>query len=404
MRDTPKRLNAPHVSLRHFLAKGSRQKFNTGTVMNKLLSAFSLVSIASCTSSFANADELPFNLSGHVRVNYGHQDWQIPEFRDGFEFESFKLGVSGESDQFSYKAEYRWYENTDFDTVRFADLTYHFDEQTEITAGITQTPFGLQPFASNNFWFSVNYYLGFEDDYDAGVKINHDWGNWDFQAAYFMNDEYNDAAEFGRYSFDVADDGEYRNKEDGQYNLRANYTANFIRGGTTDIGVSYQYGNILNLDTLDDGDMNAYAVHMRHTQGDLKVELQYIDYEYDLAAPEGQADDRIALSSFTFPFLAAADGKTYSANLVYSVPYKFTHIESLTCYSEYSVAKGEGSEGKNSSQWINGCSFGWDKLFVYVDSIQGKNMWFSGGPGVGLDLGGRQGTTHRLNINLGIYF
>ena len=404
MRDTPKRLNAPHVSLRHFLAKGSRQKFNTGTVMNKLLSAFSLVSIASCTSSFANADELPFNLSGHVRVNYGHQDWQIPEFRDGFEFESFKLGVSGESDQFSYKAEYRWYENTDFDTVRFADLTYHFDEQTEITAGITQNPFGLQPFASNNFWFSVNYYLGFEDDYDAGVKINHDWGNWDFQAAYFMNDEYNDAAEFGRYSFDVADDGEYRNKEDGQYNLRANYTANFIRGGTTDIGVSYQYGNILNLDTLDDGDMNAYAVHMRHTQGDLKVELQYIDYEYDLAAPEGQADDRIALSSFTFPFLAAADGKTYSANLVYSVPYKFTHIESLTCYSEYSVAKGEGSEGKNSSQWINGCSFGWDKLFVYVDSIQGKNMWFSGGPGVGLDLGGRQETTHRLNINLGIYF
>ena len=41
---------------------------------------------------------------------------------------------------------------------------------------------------------------------------------------------------------------------------------------------------------------------------------------------------------------------------------------------------------------------------MYVDSIQGKNMWFSGGPGVGLDLGGRQETTHRLNINLGIYF
>ena len=121
--------------------------------MNKLLSAFSLVSIATCTMSTANADELPFNLSGHVRVNYGHQDWQIPEFRDGFEFESFKLGVSGESDQFSYKAEYRWYENTDFDTVRFAELTYHYDELTQITAGITQTPFGLQPFASNSFWF-----------------------------------------------------------------------------------------------------------------------------------------------------------------------------------------------------------------------------------------------------------
>jgi|GEM_PF-3326719 len=65
--------------------------------MNKLLSAFSLVSLAACNTGFVSANELPFNLSGHVRVNYGHQDWQIPQFRDGFEFESFKLGVSGES-------------------------------------------------------------------------------------------------------------------------------------------------------------------------------------------------------------------------------------------------------------------------------------------------------------------
>ena len=27
---------------------------------------------------------------------------------------------------------------------------------------------GFEVLASNNFWFSVNYYLGFEDDYDAG--------------------------------------------------------------------------------------------------------------------------------------------------------------------------------------------------------------------------------------------
>jgi len=379
-------------------------KLTLGQGMNRQLPLLSLAALLGSNSFAVQADELPFTLSGHVRVNYGHQDWQLPEIRDGFEFESIKLGVAGESDQFSYKAEYRWYENTDFDTIRFAELTYHWDESTDITAGITQTPFGLQPFGSNNFWFSVNYYLGFEDDYEAGIKINHDYGNWDFQAAYFMNDEYNDAAEFGRYSFDVADDGEFRNQEDGQYNLRANYTAKLLPRSTTDIGVSYQYGDILNLDTLEDGDMTAYAVHVRHQQGDFKVELQYIDYEYDLAVPEGQATDRISLSAFTFPFLAAADGSTYSANLVYSVPYKFTRIDSLTCYTEYSVAQGDEASGRDSSQWINGCSFGWDKLFVYVDSIQGKNMWFSGGPGVGLDLGGRQETTHRLNINLGIYF
>ena len=347
---------------------------------------------------------LPFELSGHVRVNYGHQDWQLPEIRDGFEFESIKLGIAGDTDSFSYRAEYRWYENVDFDTVRFAELTYKASDTTEITAGITQTPFGLQPFGSNNFWFSVNYYLGFEDDYEAGIKINHQRGQWDFQAAYFFNDEYNDAGKFDRYSFDVADDGEYRNKEDGQYNLRANYTFRHDRDTQTAIGLSYQYGDILNLDTLTQGDMQAMALHLRHTQGNIKAEIQYIDYRYDLAAPLGQLSDRMALSAFTFPFLAAAKGDTFSANLVYQVPYEFEAIESLTCYSEYSAAKGSSASGLRSSQWINGCSFGWSKLFVYVDSIQGKNMWFSGGPGVGLDLGGRQQTTHRLNINLGIYF
>lgn len=31
-------------------------------------------------------------------------------------------------------------------------------------------------------------------------------------------------------------------------------------------------------------------------------------------------------------------------------------------------------------------------------------MWFSGGSGIGLDLGGNQNSTHRLNISLGLYF
>lgn len=99
----------------------------------------------------AQEDGLPFELGGHVRVNYGHIDWAEDELRDGLEFESFRLNVSGEYESFSYKAEYRWYENTDFNTVRYADLTYTFDEYWKATAGITKVPFGLLPFASNSF-------------------------------------------------------------------------------------------------------------------------------------------------------------------------------------------------------------------------------------------------------------
>ncbi|MBT82177.1 MAG: hypothetical protein CL587_17500 [Alteromonadaceae bacterium] len=350
------------------------------------------------------AEEDNLNLGGHVRVNYGHRDWQAPAIRDGLEFESIKLTVDGKFDDFSYKADYRWYENTDFDTVRYADLTWHYDEYLDVTGGITKVPFGLLPFASNSFWFSANYYIGFEDDYDAGVVARYERGPFTVHAGYFLNDEYNNAARFGRYSFDVADDGEYRNQEDGQYNLRVNYEARLLPRSTTDIGVSFQQGDIFNFDTQDSGDMTAYAVHLRHNQKPWKVELQYLDYRYDLAAPEGQLQDRLALSSFEAPFLMASEGQSYMANLAYSLPFTVASLEDITCYSEYSRVEGDSEAGSDSTQWVNGCSFGWSKLFVYVDSIQGKNMWFSGGSGMGLNFNDDPQSTHRLNISLGVYF
>lgn len=346
----------------------------------------------------------PVEIGGHIRANYSYVDWQEAAFRDGLEFESFRLNISGEYDKFSYKADYRWYENVDFNTVRYADVTYNHDEYWDVTAGITKVPFGLLPFASNNFWFSANYYIGFEDDYDAGAVVKYERGNWTVHGGYFLNDEYNDAAEFDRYSFDVADDGEFRNMEDGQYNLRINYSDNFIRGTTTNIGLSLQQSDVLNLDTLNDGDMNAWAVHLIHQQGDFELELQYTDYDYDLAAPEGQARDRLAFSGFGSPVMMASEATSYIGNLVYSFPQNFKALSGIKCYTEYSKIEPDGPRARSSSQWVNGCSFGWSKLFVYVDAIQGKNMWFSGGPGLGLDLGGRQETTKRLNISLGVYF
>ena len=349
-------------------------------------------------------EEKAVKIGGHIRANYSYIDWEEPAFRDGLEFESLRLNLSGEHENFSYKGEYRWYENTSFNTVRYADVTYKHDEHWQVTGGITKVPFGLLPFNSNNFWFSANYYIGFEDDYDAGAVVNYKRGPWEVHGGYFLNDEYNDAAKFERYSFDVADDGEFRNKEDGQYNLRVNYTSNFIKGATTDIGASYQRTDILNFDTLNEGTLDAWEMHLRHVQGDVKIELQYTDYKYDLAAPEGQATDRLAFSGFAFPVLMASEGSSYVANLVYTLPYEFKSLTPVTCYSEYSRINPDVAEGRASSQWVNGCSFGWSKLYVYVDAIRGKNKWFSGGPGLALDLGGLQDTTNRLNISLGVYF
>ncbi len=366
--------------------------------------AIGLTTNLAIVSSASYAQESSLELGGHVRLNYSHRDWQVPELRDGLEFESLKVTVDGEYENITYKADYRWYENSNFNTVRYADLTYTFDENLSLTAGITKTPFGLQPFASNSFWFSGNYYIGLEDDYDAGFVLEYKRAGWTVEGGYFLNDEYNNAAKFGRYSFDVADDGTFRNKEDGQYNLRVNYMGNIVPRALTEIGASYQLGNILNLDTLDEGDMTAYAIHLRHIQGPFNIDLQFTDYEYDLAVPAGQIDDRVAMASFEAPFLMASKGKSYISNLVYTIPYEFKSLTAVKCYSEYSRIEADVNAGKDSTQWVNGCSFGWSKLFVYIDSIQGKNMWFSGGSGIGLDFGDFPDNTHRLNISLGVYF
>lgn len=357
-----------------------------------------------CGSAIAQEDEHTFTFGGHLRANFDHRDWVNSEDRSRFEFESLKLTVNGQSGKFSYKADYRWYENADMDVVRYADATYTFNENQKLTGGITKVPFGLLPFASNSFWFSLNYYLGLEDDYDAGFVYEHNQSDWQFHLGYFFNDEYNKPAQFGRYSFDVADDGDLRYKENGQFNFRVNKTFTSTSNVTTDVGFSYQYADILNLDTSEETEHTAWAVHLRSQYDKLKLELEYLSYEYDLTSANGGVGDRIILSAFNYPFPIASEGESFTANLVYSVPYENKQIKNISCYSEYGVTDSDLATASKSVQWVNGCSFSLNKLFIYVDSIQGKNMWFSGGSGVGLDFPDADESTHRLNINFGYYF
>ncbi|WP_086932835.1 hypothetical protein [Agarilytica rhodophyticola] len=355
--------------------------------------------------SFCYASEDEFTFGGHVRFNFDHRDWINVEDRARFEFESLKLTVKGNSGPFLIKADYRWYENVDFDTVKYADITYPINNNWKLTAGITKVPFGLLPTVSTSFWFSLNYYLGFEDDYDSGVVLNYEDSNWDLYLGYFFNDEYDKPSTFGRFSFDVADNGVFRNKENGQFNAQANKKWQWDDNDvTTLIGVSYQYGDILNLDTLQTGEHWAYDIHMRHTHGRWKFELEYLEYDYQLAHPFGLVRDRLILSAFNFPFPVASEGHTYLANIVYTLPYSSSIVDSVTCYSEYGQMDSDLPNSSKSIQWVNGCVVGSGKLFVYLDNISGKNMWFSGGSSIGLKFPDSDEWTNRVNLNIGYYF
>jgi hypothetical protein len=53
--------------------------------------------------------------------------------------------------------------------------------KNEIQVGLTQVPFGT---TYSQLVFSLNYYIGLEDDHDMGVKFTHTDKKWNYSLAF----------------------------------------------------------------------------------------------------------------------------------------------------------------------------------------------------------------------------
>ena len=93
-----------------------------------------------------------------------------------FELELFRINARGTIGEVMLDAEWRRY--NDFDAIHHAWVGYRFNDGLRAELGITQVPFGILPFASHSYWFGGTYYMGFEDDYDTGVKVIQQAGDW----------------------------------------------------------------------------------------------------------------------------------------------------------------------------------------------------------------------------------
>ncbi len=120
-----------------------------------------------------NSSTPDIRIGGALRVNYGYQDWSETSKDKGgdFAFDTFRFNLDGSIKDIIFSAEYRFYPEYDFNTIHHGYMGYNFTDDLQVQLGIHQVPFGLQPFASHNFWFSGLYYIGLEDDYDMGIKL-----------------------------------------------------------------------------------------------------------------------------------------------------------------------------------------------------------------------------------------
>lgn len=351
-----------------------------------------LLALAALAPSAAAEDS--FHFGGAVRVNHGWLDYGPGKGEGNTDLELVRLDSRGRRGDFSFSAQYRFY--NDFEAIHHAWIGYHFSDDGQLRAGVQQVPFGLLPYASHSFWFGSGYYLGIEDDYDLGLvwERGDDATRWHF--GLFFADEYGDGKRPDRYSFDVAQTEALPFRERERLLLRRART--WESGGAKwEWGVSAFAGRVEEV-TLDRVfDHQGIALHGQWQRAAWTLQAQWAAYRYDVP---GQ---RIALSAFAFPFEAASAAQVISVNVARDLPTP-GWLDSLRCYNNLSTTEVSGAARRDSWQNVTGCSIGRGPMFTYVDWIAGYNMWFIGGPGIGIDDPGGDRWRSRLNINFGFYF
>ncbi len=357
-----------------------------------------------------HAKQPKLDIGGALRFNYALSDFDDDsEARGGdLEFDIFRIDVDGEYENVIISAQYRWWSY--MDAIHHGWLGYDFTDQLRIQAGVTRVPFGLLPFASHNYWFGVPYYIGFEDDYDMGIKAVYDSSPWNLQLAFFKNGEWGDPSKLERYSYDVVKDSSnfpgQDNEETNQINARLAYTFEHNSLGSVEAGMSGEYGQLYNSTTDNSGDRWAAAVHLNGFYGPFNVMLEAARYEFNPENPEGVADDQILMGAFAEAAPVAAEGTFYVANVSYDVPVAWGPISLLTFYNDYSILVKDEDDFNDSQINTLGCLVTAGPVYTYIDFISGKNAQFLGG---GTEPFGAADDSDdewhsRFNINVGYYF
>ena len=319
-----------------------------------------------------------------------------------FGFELFRIDVDGEYDDIYLSVQYRWY--ADFEAIHHAFFGYRISPDWDVHLGIHQVPFGIMPYASHSFWFGATYYLGLEDDYDMGLKAMYKKGPFELQLAFYKNTEYVDASRSARYSFDLVTSGEQLNEEINQGNLRLGYKWIPQKDWTIDLGTSFEIGQIYNQETRKNGYRQAFAIHADIYYKTWNIQLQGIDYLFKPENPQEVSAETVQMGAFLYPFLVASEAKVVSVNFAKDFSFNWRLLDRIKLYVDMSKVWPGTENGRTSTQIVTGFLLIKKGLYTFVDVITGQNMWFAGGPGIGLNNPDFQKWNSRLNINFGFYF
>jgi hypothetical protein len=364
---------------------------------------------------------LEVDVGGALRFNYLYRDYRPADAVEVGQllFDTFRVEADGRYGPIRFGVEYRLYAG--FHMLKTGWVGYELGDGVLLQAGVHQVPFGITTYASNSWFFQLPYYVGLEDDHDAGLKVTWKRGPLRLAAAFYKQYDgpfSGQSRASARYSYDVvpiADGaldygsapvaGVRSNREVNQGNVAATYT---LGDGdvTAEVGASAQLGGLYNEVTEKVGTHWAIAGHVNAKAGPLGAKLQVIRFAHDPRNPAGQATDFVVFGAYDLPYKVTADGTFHSAALSYAVPTDAPVISSLTVYNDVSVLDKGPATFIDSVQNITGVSVGAGPLFTYVDLVVARNHPFAiAGEDFAAALAEGAREWHvRFNINLGIYF
>lgn len=389
------------------------------------------------TAGEATAEDSPIRVGGALGLNwvYGDYTGDRGDNIGAMRLEVFRLDADLDYNNVIGRLEYRYYNEPiyDYSMMHTAWLGYNSDDIGTVRAGIVRVPFGPGNYGISSSWFfDQHYYVGLIDDMDLGVRWTKSIGGLTVDLAYYLQDEGHwegSSVDSVRYSYDpviwtegvdsvgTVDWGaaaEHGFTEDGQINLRAEYTIE----GVGDVGASIQYGELEGRNVGDsNADHFAASVHAAGTFGNIKVATQLSYYEYDITnTPPWGTADLIPMGAFNFAWPVASEGWIPSISIQYQGidTSGLAELDSVTPYVEWSSILKQRDDFNDSSLLTMGAVWSWAGWYVYTDLAFSNGNTFVGNEGDGYsnvyeDVGdfganGNDKWNTRFNVNIRHYF
>ncbi|GIU30414.1 hypothetical protein [Shewanella sp. MBTL60-007] len=347
------------------------------------------------------------DLGGAVKVKYFIDDANESSKSNGgtFAFDALELDIDSQiSENWTASAKYVFKNSSSNHFIKYAYAAYNGVEDWQFQGGVVSKPFGNKSFISHNWWESINYYMGFEDDFDLGAKAIYSTGNWTSEVAFFKNSEYSssDTRGYGADGFTGTVNGtEYNNEETNTFNIRQSYVFDYDKL-TVQVGASLEYGQLYDTVHDDHGTSTAYAVHLDAQYSGYQLQLQMVDYDYDQY--QANKDGLYAMKMGGGAYEVAAKGQIFAANIAKTIGYDWGTV---TLYNDYSHLTPNTDVNANLNDSVintTGMSIAVSDFFIFVDHIYGKNaVWIGGQEGLGIE--NQNDEFHSLfNISLNYYF